>query len=417
MLKTPTRKINGLEEFFLWSKENIQFAVNVSKPDMVPTVIQNIKNYNLGLHLKIDGLNFIWHDDPIHIYNLPSNIDNPREACDFINTIKFDFRDTFSVIAANDKTVAVTVSHMVCDGGFFKDIYSKLLDTKPYQLIPHVPIVGADCFKTELNNVTRKDIEKYHQGLHQLTSYKWSKNHEQLNTKANQILPCKYHVDESPVEEFQFFKSKVNLTDLYNFSFAMSIMSLNGQLQSNFGINTCVDLRQFIPQNKRTPYNTQNTSIVSVLADVHPKMTVREVLKLLHQDLQKKLHDSSPYTTYKCLITSDFPSLEKNTSGPELSNISRFFVSEEYSRKITDLWVQQSATSEVSEGGCFLLSFSRMKNGKNTLVTRFQQPRSVMNDKDGNLMIKSIIHLMKNVPLDVSVQEAYDELKAFQKGI
>ena len=73
--------------------------------------------------------------------------------------------------------------------------------------------------------------------------------------------------------------------------------------------------------------------------------------------------------------------------------------------------------SKYAEGGCFLLSFSKEKNGKKTLVTRFQQPRSVMSDEKANLMIKSVMHLMKETPVDVSVQEAFDELRNFQNRI
>lgn len=239
-----------------------------------------------------------------------------------------------------------------------------------------------------------------------------------MNTEKNKNLKCKYYVDESPIEEFHFRKSKVNLTDLYNFSFALSIMSLNGHLAPNFGINTCVDLRQFVPHNKRTLLNTQNTSIVAVIADnVKPKMTVREVISSLHQDLMKKIKNGSSYTTLKCFLTNNFPPGKKCVQNPELSNVGRLFVDNEYAKKITDTWIQQVLVSKYAEGGCFLLSFSKEKNGKNTLVTRFQQPRSVMSDEKANLMIKSVMHLMKETPVDVSVQEAFDELRNFQNRI
>lgn len=417
MLKT-SRKLNELEKYFLYTKENIQFAVEVSKPDLIPKVIRNIKNYNLGLHLKLDELNFVWHNDPIPIHTIPSGIKNPKEACNFVDSIKFDYNNTFSVIAANEKFVAVSVSHMVCDGGFFKDIYGKLLDDNSYSLKPHVPMVATDFFQSELAKITQQDIKNDHELMGQVTTLNWGNNYKQLYTEENQNLKCNYYVDESPVEDFQFHKSKVNLNDLYTFSLALSIMGLNGQLHSNFGTNTCVDLRQFIPMNKRNPLNTQNTSIVSVVVDnVKPKMTVREVITSLHQKLIERLNDGSSYATLQCFFKNDFPAGKECTSSPELSNVGRFLSNDDYAAKITDTWIQQMNQSKYVEGNVFLLCFSKMKNGKNTLVTRFQQPRSVMSNEEANLMIKSIMHLMKEMPVDVSVQEAYDELRRFQKSV
>lgn len=147
MLKYPSRQINQLESYFNVTKENLQFAVEVSKPNLVPRIIQNIQNFNLGLHLKLDGLNFVWKNDPVYINTLPTSIKSTREACEFIDSIPYDYHDIFSVIAANDKFISVSVSHMVCDGGFFKYIFGKLLDDdKSYKIKPQTPIIATDFF-------------------------------------------------------------------------------------------------------------------------------------------------------------------------------------------------------------------------------------------------------------------------------
>lgn len=107
--------------------------------------------------------------------------------------------------------------------------------------------------------------------------------------------------------EFNFHKSKVKLTDFYNFALALSIMSLNGRMDSIFGTNTCVDLRQFLPKNERPISNTQNTSIVSVVADsITSKTTVSEVFTSLHWNLIQKLSDNSPFVVYRCFLENEF---------------------------------------------------------------------------------------------------------------
>lgn len=55
MLQIPSRQINEIEKLFLYTQEKIQFAIEVSEPDFIPVIIQNFKNYNLGLHLRLEG--------------------------------------------------------------------------------------------------------------------------------------------------------------------------------------------------------------------------------------------------------------------------------------------------------------------------------------------------------------------------
>lgn len=64
-----------------------------------------------------------------------------------------------------------------------------------------------------------------------------------------------------------------------------------------------------------------------------------------------------------------------------------------------------------------LVAFSKEKNGQNTLVTRIQQPCSVINDNDANILMKSLLYMMKEIPVDISIQDAFDELRRFQKLI
>ena len=167
-LQEPSRlRMKELYEYFIFQRQNnlwlskanakFDFLSNINETlicaedldQKSEQIIQNIKNYNLGLHLKLDGMKFVWHDNPIQIHSLPSGIKSAREACEYVDSIQFDYSDTFSVIAANDKTVAVSVCHMVCDGGFFRSIYSKLLDQNYYEIKPQTPIVVTDFFQKE----------------------------------------------------------------------------------------------------------------------------------------------------------------------------------------------------------------------------------------------------------------------------
>lgn len=305
---------------------------------------------------------------------------------------------------------------MICDGGFFKEIYNKLLiNDRSYQIKPQTPLIATDFFQPKIMKVTKRDIQNQQKLLNEITSLDWSKNHKELNNEQNKNKKCNYYIDESPVEDFIFHKSKVNLTDFYNFAFAFSILSLNGRMNSNLGTNTCVDLRQFLGKNERQSANTQSTSIISVISDnITPKTTVSDVMRSLHQDLMRKLSDNSPFVVYRCFLENEFFSTKKCVSLPNLSNVGRFKLENQFADKVKDTWIQQLDVSKNAEGECFMLAFSRQKYGINTLVKRLQQSRSVVNNEDANALFKSIMHVMKEVPIDVTVHEAYVELRSFQ---
>lgn len=151
--------------------------------------------------------------------------------------------------------------------------------------------------------------------------------------------------------------------------------------------------------------------------NITSKTTVFDVMTSLHRDLIRKLSDNSPFIVYKCFLENEFFSTKKCVSLPNLSNVGRFKLEGQFEGEIIDTWIQQLDVSKNAEGECFLLTFLKEKNGVNNLVTRLQQSRSVVNDEDASVLFKSIMHVMKEVPIDVTVQEAYDELRSFQKGI
>lgn len=146
-------------------------------------------------------------------------------------------------------------------------------------------------------------------------------------------------------------------------------------------------------------------------------MTVSEVISSLHKDLMHKLSDNSPFIVYKCFLEDEFYSSKECVSLPNLSNVGRFNSEDKFSGEIRDTWIQQIDHSKFAEGECFMLAFSKDKHGQNTLVTRLQQSSSVMDQQDSKTLFQSIMHVMKEVPVGVTVQEAYNELQSFQKTI
>ena len=377
MIKAPSRKITNYEKIYIQSNERCQFAVEVSNPDLIPKIIKNLEHYVLGFHLKLEDLNLVYHNNPINVLTIPKNIQNTREACEYVDSINFNYKDTFSIIAANDKMVAFSVGHLICDGGFFIEIFDKLLLDEPIPLKSRFPLTTNDTFPEELSKITNEEVSQHQQWMTKLTPLRWSHNYKELQKKVQEDTKCKYYPIEIPAKDTQFIKSKMNLTDLYMTSFALSIMSLNGKLSSNFGISNCVNLRQFLDPSKKDISNTQNTSEFSVLANnVNPKMSIRDLAKSFRFDLSSKLKDSkTSLAAYKSLSADGYTYDNNGFCFPELSNIGRFKAKNaEYSNLIKDMWIQQTLRAKWTEIAIAILAFSKDKFGENTIVTRLQQP-------------------------------------------
>lgn len=394
------------------------FAVEVAKPELVPKIIENFKKCILGFHLKLEDSKMVYNNDPINVYSIPQNVRGPRQACNFIDSIKYDLKNTFSVIAANDKTVAVSVSHIISDGGFFIDLFEKLLMDNTGNLKSLLPLTTIDVLPDELSRIPKQYIEEASHAFDNMTKFKYSKNYKELQKIPGIKLMSKHYNDESPVTDFQFYKEKMNLHDLCMTSYLISILSLNGQLDSIFGIYIPVNLRRYMPQNEKNFSNGQNWSAAIVNAfDVSPKTAIRQLSNILQNDLTDKLNKRQPLAIYQCYLNNNMKFKQKNWWFPEFSNIGRFKSDlYRYDELINDMWIQ-TAAYHPDEEDIFIIGFSKMKNGQNTICSRFRHPCAILNDTDAKLLMKSFVRMMKEVPVDVTIQDAYDDISRFQNKI
>ena len=150
------RKITDYEKIYISTNERCQFALKVSKPSLIPKLIRNLEHYILGFHLKLDDLNLVYHNDPIEIHSIPKSIKSTKDVCDFMDSINYDYREKFAIIGANDDTVAISVSHLICDGGFFINIFDKLLLDEPCKMKSYFPIQPMKLFQKSFQKLRGK---------------------------------------------------------------------------------------------------------------------------------------------------------------------------------------------------------------------------------------------------------------------
>lgn len=145
-------------------------------------------------------------------------------------------------------------------------------------------------------------------------------------------------------------------------------MALNNEFGPHFGMSTCVDMRQLMNPKERNPSNSQNFTAINILAiNVTPKMNIRQVAKLFRQDLNQKIKNGGLFIydnksclkslAYQSQIDSDFIYDNKNRSIADISNIGRFKINDEYSKLITDVWIQQKNQALNAESFVGLVPF------------------------------------------------------------
>ncbi|OHT11251.1 hypothetical protein TRFO_19336 [Tritrichomonas foetus] len=400
------RKIAPFEKNFIFSDERVQFAVCVDNKNVIPTIIKNIKNSFLGFSLKIEGDEIVHHSNPIQIDSLPNHIHTAKDAAEHIAKMPADYSQSLAQLAINDSTVAISVSHVVCDGGLIVKLFPHLLNEN--LVIKHndeikIPIPVEYRFAEEVSKRTQADFDNHNHGLQKLSRIYWERN----DTLPKDIL-SNYYITETPVDQLQCFKKEnkgFNLTDSLWTAMVVTDMALNNQIETCAGVNTCIDLRN-PKETEIDPLTANNFTAVNVFAEnINEKTTIREIGRKMREDFIQKRKRGDHFACLGAMMQGFF------FPGPYgfsmLSNIGKFVVKP----PVTDVMIQQTIPAKCVEGLAAVLSFSKQIGDKNIVVTRVQQSPFVMSDEKAQKQLKYLNYVMENVPIDVELAKALDIIK------
>lgn len=415
---TTSRKLNEFEKVFTLTNEACQFAIETEKSSFLPTLIHNIKKSMVGFNLKMQGDDLIYEKKDIPVFPLPKSIKTCQDAAIYIDkNYPINFSKALCNLAANDNIVVVNATHMVYDGGFFVDMFPRLYNTSDDENYLQlrsprkIPITPHEIFPTEFSNKNLKHLIDIHfDDLHHIPYVKRS---SKIDPTVDIECNCKSHSYETPATEYQFLHNKMGLTDMYWTFIPLNLMAMDGKMQiPDFGILCCVDFRQFMNKKDINRLVSENFTEINLrIKDVKPNFTVRQVGKLMRDRFNTMKKDGSLFASFVALHEG-FPD-----AGPillsEMSNIGRFHLKP----PVVDCWIQQTMKSKYGGSLASFSMFSRNKHGVNTLVTRFQQPPTYFNDLDSMILSRSVVHSMKTIPVDVTIQEAYDEIRSFQNKV
>ena len=412
MIPEP-RPLTYFEKGFVASKEMMEFAVEVSNPSFIPLIVENVKREMVSLRLKTDGERlFCTGNRDSDVIKLPNNIKSAQEAANFIERQPIDFNKTLALVAANDRFVAVCASHMVCDGRYFIGLYKKLLDDPTKKKISLcLPEPPDSLFQDVFQKMDPKfGHDEYEREFHSLTHCKWSKDRVKLPPNTQ----CTYINMENDANDYEFMRSKSGLSESYWTIWPLTLMAFDGTEQfSNFGISTCVDLRPYL---KRPVDHTVGNNFIDlnlcVKGDVS-NLTLKELGAKIRGRLIEQRDNNGFFVAFNAMRTGyNLPT--RQAIHAEVSNIGRF----DKQDHILDSWVQQAqASNDAAEEMACISAFSKNKYGVNTIVTRFQYTPAAMSPKDMEILSKSLVRAMKEIPVSTNVREAYNEIRRFQRQL
>lgn len=411
------RKINEFEKMFAKSNQQCQIAVEVESPSFIPLLINNFKKSMIGFNLKLQGDEIIYQKMDIPVYSLPKNIRTCKDAANYVDLhLKVNLNETLCKIAANENIVAISATHMIYDGGFFIDLFPKLLNEKDdenylnFSNPRKVPFTPKEIFPNEFQRKNMKElIKRNFDDLLHIPHVRYSAYRDPDVNNDSYIIS---HSHECPASEYQFLENKMGLTDMYWTIIPLCVMALDDTNQ-DMGMSFCVDFRQLMNKTALNRLITQNFTQINIHAEgATPKMTIRQVGKLIRQKFNQRKIDGTLFASFSGICEGRSFDLPPSLFAG-MSNIGRF----NYKRPIVDCWAQQTLMSKFN--GCYAAfsCFSKTKHGVNTVNTRFLQPPTLLNNADSKALFESVVYAMKNIPVDVTVEEAYDQIRRFQSKI
>lgn len=306
---------------------------------------------------------------------------------------------------------------MLYDGGFFVDLYNRLFATNQTDYFEsdskrYVTYTFEEMFESELKRTDLMSLFENHSSESKhLQSIPFSKK---IDDDVVGNPRCISHVYNVPVDDFHFVKSKMSLSDMYWTMLPLTCMAFNDSGIDNFGVLTCVDMRKFLKSKIVNRLVGQN--FIELFLNVgqikSPTTTVRQVGKMFREKFNQMQKNGTFYGALYNMNAGCFPSL-KNRLLTEISNVGRF----DAKNKIADVFIQQSMNSKDSEWIAGFSSFSRNFHGKNTVTIRLERAQTALNNLDGEIMTKSFVHSMTEIPPDISIIKAYDEILEFQNKV
>lgn len=384
----------------------LQFGIEVSDPKLIPEFIDRIEKSLITCYYSLDGGYAAKLPRPVDAIKMPPT-KNVQEACDWVGNNYLPYSKTSTTIAANDHHIALSVCHVISDGGLFTRLLTKIQNQNVTKInTDHFPMMMQQTFEDEIKML---DPNFKYFNIEQLTRYKSDKN----LLKDDCSRYSRANTFKESIENLIIYDPKTKrlrgMTEHMWTGLTLSICALKNKL-GPIGCATCVDLRD---SKHDSPEMASEFSILWPCAPVSPYQTVGELGNLLRNDFNLKRGRGDAFATWT--------GIDKGFNAPHDDAVAEISLLNpvHYKKPITDAWIQILQGDDYRSRSISLLGQSYVNDdtGSNVFIGRLRSPQSQVNDLDALKISEGLHHFLLSIPKSCSVIDAFQELKIFQSKL
>lgn len=400
------RSIAKSEIWYLQCKSMVQMSIEVDKPSKVPEVVNKLRNRAIGLSIKMTDDSLVYTDANIDVYKIPNSVGNCKEASEWAQKHAMpDLYERIGTISANDRFVTLNMNHIVSDGGYLQNLHRSLDDD-------HIAEESHGYLPLPLEYFYAKRVAE--QPINTTRVYNDASMTRALTTRRKDPIKGANMLDKVhfiPVEELQCFskekKAPHKLTESIWTSYCLAAMSFNDKI-SDFGCSTCVNMRNLINNSQRLDV-CNHFSALTTLAKTHKNSTLKSIGEEMRKDMNTKLQQGALFAFMKA-CEENAPLIELPGVGMQMTSPGIF----RFKKPFVDCYIGMTMNSDYSDSTIPLMVYSVITEDKNEIALRLMYGPNKVEEKEAASIARKIVHLMKNVPVTATVEEAFNEIKLIE---
>ncbi|KAH0793328.1 hypothetical protein GPJ56_002738 [Histomonas meleagridis] len=389
------RKLRPSDYFDINAATMLQLALKVENPKYVNDIAHKLTRIVVPLHTRTHGDLMITHCEEVPVYFLPSKIKTLQEAANFtaINYTK-PFNKALASVAAGKDFVVLNINHLCSDGGYFKYIVSHLNDQVKSKNI--LPLKAEDIFSSEIDKAPIVQPWNCDPYITRIST--------NGNPKADSPYGS-YFTIKAKMSDLMCYDKKTKsikkFTETLWLSHMLAAFVHKHHIDEYGGVCTCMDLRNFLPKQSIDYSLTNCFSAVSPSSHISSDMKLSEVGRLMREDMEKKIKEKHHFGFIKSLgVSSDAKPIPG--IGLEITNMGALPIQ----KPIVDAFVSHHAKTINISSIVSLMSFSVADD----IYIRLRYGSGVLTHEEMNKYAKSIDFFIRNISLNNTVEEAYNEM-------
>lgn len=417
------RPMTARDHFDMDSRAMIQLTLQVASQEVIPKIVDYFNQTVIGLHLKQEGENLVVHNDKLPIFQIPNTYRTKtlQGVATYVGqNCCLPFSQSLASISVGEKVVVLNIVHSISDGGYFKLLVHGFLNgIYPFknQLAPF-PVTSPELYP--------KEIARAPSGL-----FGWGKGPDVIRIRTKDPNGIRqghgfgpqYYTIKTPANRLKCYNHKShkvsNFTETLWLSQILASSCHKSRLLEKAGIITCVDLRQWIENPKQIdPFSVCNSfATVTPVSHIRPGMTLRELGRQMRLDLHRRLDNFEQFSFAKAFENENQDGTDANDESQdpvlEITSMGTLHLKPPIVDAYTSFTVQPVHANRVVS----LMSFGVKSRNIDDVIIRLRYGPNQFSTHEMNLYGKTIDYFMHNVDLDLTVNDAFQELLSFQKQL